>query len=110
LGNLQCVRNIAHRNILSPGAFSAGALADIAAEEARLKAQGLKALLAQILSQNIRNPRDRAQSEEGRDLGFFLHDFEARFSVRDGTATVLRLETGTKMHKKERRTPPGSVA
>jgi tRNA-Thr(GGU) m(6)t(6)A37 methyltransferase TsaA len=91
-------------------AFTARALSDIAAAEKRLKAAGLKRLLTQILSQDIRNPRDRSQSEEGRDLGFFLHDFEARFSVRGATATVLRLETGTKMHKKERRMPPGSFA
>ncbi|MEK7745416.1 MAG: hypothetical protein AAB576_02000, partial [Elusimicrobiota bacterium] len=62
--------------------------------------------LAQLLRQDIRNPRDRAQGAEGRDLGFFLHDFEARFSVRGATATVLRLETGKAMHKKARRRAP----
>lgn len=87
-------------------AFAPIGLADIAAAEKRLKLGGLETLLAQILSQDIRNPRDRAQSKEGLDLGFFLHDFEARFSVRGRTATLLRLETGTTMHKKERRARP----
>ncbi|HAH07743.1 MAG TPA: tRNA (N6-threonylcarbamoyladenosine(37)-N6)-methyltransferase TrmO, partial [Elusimicrobia bacterium] len=87
-------------------AFEPRALEDIAAAEARLKTSGIRELLTQILSQDIRNPRDKAQNKEGRDLGFFLLDFEARFSVSRGTAAVLRLETGSKMHKKERRTPP----
>ncbi|MBI4424920.1 MAG: tRNA (N6-threonylcarbamoyladenosine(37)-N6)-methyltransferase TrmO [Elusimicrobia bacterium] len=84
-------------------AFTPRARAEVAAAEARLGLRGLERLLAAVLSQDIRNPRDRAQSAEGLDLGFFLHDFEARFSVAAGTATVLRLETGTKMHRNERR-------
>lgn len=86
-------------------ALSARSLADIAAAEGRLKLGGLGMLLTDILSQDIRNPRDRAQGTQGLDLGFFLHDFEARFWVKNGTATLLRLETGTKMHKNERRRP-----
>ena len=84
-------------------AFTQQALGDIAVAEMRLKTAGLRDLLAQLLGQDIRNPRDRVQTRDGRDLGFFLHDFDAHFSVRDGTATVLRLETGTTMHRKERR-------
>ena len=87
-------------------AFAPKALSDIAAAEERLKTGGVRTLLAQLLRQDIRNPRDRAQGAEGRDLGFFLHDFEARFSVRGGTATVLRLETGKTMHKGARRRAP----
>lgn len=90
-------------------AFAARALADIAAAEERLKRTSLKKLLGEILCQDIRNPRDRAQSEDGLDLGFFLYDFEARFSVSGETVTVLRLETGSKMHKKERREPPRAI-
>lgn len=86
--------------------FTPRALEDVAAAEKRLGLDGLKKLLTQVLSQDIRNPRDKALGAEGLDLGFFLHDFETRFSVRGGTATVLRLETGSKMHKKERREPP----
>ena len=82
------------------------ALADISAAEERLELTGLGTLLTEILTQDIRNPRDGVQGADDHDLGFFLHDFEARFSVRGSTATLLRLETGSKMHKKERRQPP----
>lgn len=91
-------------------AFAPKALKDLAAAEKRLKIGGLKALLRDILTSDLRNPRDKAQNEEGLELGFFLHDFEARFKVRRGTATLTRLLTGTVMHKKERRVPPKSVA
>ena len=84
-------------------AFTSRALADAAAAESRLGLGGLKELLADLLKQDIRNPRDRAQSRDGVDLGFFLHDFEARFCVKGGTATVLRLETGGEMHRNPRR-------
>jgi tRNA-Thr(GGU) m(6)t(6)A37 methyltransferase TsaA len=89
--------------------FSSAALDDIKAAEKRLKLAGLKNLLRDILSQDLRNPRDRAQNAEGLELGFFLHDFEARFAVRDGTAMVRSLLTGTVMHKKERRASPARV-
>lgn len=90
-------------------AFAPEAAADVRAAEKRLKTSGIKTLLADILSQDLRNPRDRAQNKDGLELGFFLHDFEARFSVSGGTATVLRLLTGTTMHKKERRVPPRRI-
>jgi tRNA-Thr(GGU) m(6)t(6)A37 methyltransferase TsaA len=85
------------------------ALKDVAAAEKRLKRTGLAQLLKDLLSQDPRNPRDKAQNAEGLELGFFLHDFEARFAVRKGTATVLRLLTGTTMHKKTPVTPPRRV-
>lgn len=91
-------------------AFSARALKNLAAAEKRLKTSGLRVLLSEILSQDLRNPRDKAQCRDGHELGFFLHDFEVRFSVRRGVATVLKLLTGTKMHKKEFRRPPRQVA
>ena len=77
--------------------------------ERRLNVNGLGNLLGTILSQDLRNPRDKAQNKEGLELGFFLYDFECRFAVRDGTATILRLLTGTVMHKKERRVSPKTV-
>jgi hypothetical protein len=91
-------------------AFAARALKDIAAAEKRLERRALKATLKDILSQDLRNPRDRSQNEEGLELGFFLYDFEVRFAVRKKTATVLKLLTGTTMHKKERREPPKKIA
>lgn len=90
-------------------AVSARARKDVAAAERRLGISGLERLLRDILSQDPRNPRDKSQREEGLELGFFLHDFEARFAVRRGVATVLKLLTGTTMHKKERRAPPRRV-
>lgn len=89
--------------------LSKKALADVKAAEKRLKRTGLAQLLKDLLSQDPRNPRDKAQNAEGLELGFFLHDFEARFAVRKGTATVLRLLTGTTMHKKTPVAPPRRV-
>jgi tRNA-Thr(GGU) m(6)t(6)A37 methyltransferase TsaA len=85
--------------------FSAQARADVTAAEERLGLGGLRGLLADILRHDLRNPRDRAQRKDGLELGFFLHDFEARFAVRGGTVTLVRLATGGQMHRKERRTP-----
>lgn len=90
--------------------FSARARKDLAAAEKRLKIRGLKTLLADILRQDLRNPRDKSQMKEGLELGFFLHDFDVHYAVRAGTATVLKLVTGTTMHKKERRVPPKIVS
>ena len=90
-------------------AFSPRARRDMAAAEKRLKRTGLEALLTDILRCDLRNPRDKSQGADGLELGFFLHDFEARFVVRRGTATVTRLLTGTTMHKKDRREPPTRI-
>ena len=89
--------------------FSRYSLQDIAAAEKRLGVSGLKQVLIDILSHDLRNPRDRSQNREGLELGFFLHDFEARFAVKQDIATVRRLLTGTTMHKKEPRKPPRRV-
>jgi tRNA-Thr(GGU) m(6)t(6)A37 methyltransferase TsaA len=91
-------------------AFEARALDDIAAAEKRLKTRNLRRLLADILAQDLRNPRDRSQLKDGVELGFFLHDFDAHYVVRGGVAIVLKLVTGTTMHKKDRRAPPKRVA
>lgn len=89
--------------------FSPSAAEDIKSAEKRLNVNGLGTLLTDILGQDLRNPRDRAQNKDGLELGFFLHDFECRFAVRQGTATVVKLLTGTVMHKKERRVSPTKV-
>lgn len=89
--------------------FEPQALADIAAAEKRLKTKDLRALLADILGQDLRNPRDKSQLKDGVELGFFLHDFDAHYLVREGVARVLKLITGTRMHKKERRVAPKIV-
>lgn len=85
------------------------ALTDIKKAEKRLNVNGLGNLLTDILGQDLRNPRDRAQNKDGLELGFFLHDFECRFAVRNGTATVVKLLTGTVMHKKDRRVSPTRI-
>jgi len=90
--------------VLSPAAIN-----DIEAAEERLELTNLGGIMTDILSQDLRNPRDKAQNKDGLELGFFLHDFECRFAVRNDTATVVSLLTGTTMHKKERRTSPKRV-
>ncbi len=85
--------------VLSPAAIN-----DIRAAEERLELTNLGGIMTDILSQDLRNPRDKAQNKDGLELGFFLYDFECRFAVRKDTATVVALLTGTVMHKKERRT------
>jgi hypothetical protein len=89
--------------------MSAAARDDIKAAEKRLNINGLSDLMTDILSQDLRNPRDKAQTKDGLELGFFLHDFDCHFSVQNGVATILRLVTGTKMHKKERRASPTKI-
>lgn len=89
--------------------FSPKALKDVAAAEKRLKLKGLKSVLTDIMSQDLRNARDKAQNKDGLELGFFLYDFDVHFRVTGRTATVLELQTGNVMHKKERRVPPKSV-
>ncbi|UPT73665.1 MAG: tRNA (N6-threonylcarbamoyladenosine(37)-N6)-methyltransferase TrmO [Elusimicrobiota bacterium] len=89
--------------------FAAKALKDVAAAQKRLKLKGLKATLSDILSQDLRNSRDKSQNKDGLELGFFLYDFDVHFHVVGRTATVLELQTGNVMHKKERRVPPKAV-
>jgi tRNA (adenine37-N6)-methyltransferase len=89
--------------------FEPQALADIAAAEKRLKTQDLRSLLTDILAQDLRNPRDKSQLKDGVELGFFLHDFDAHYLVREGVARVLKLVTGTTMHKKARRAAPKRI-
>jgi tRNA-Thr(GGU) m(6)t(6)A37 methyltransferase TsaA len=86
--------------------FEAQALTDIEAAEKRLKTTGLRDLLTDILRQDLRNPRDKSQLKDGLELGFFLHDFDAHFLVRNGSVRVLKLVAGTTMHRKERRAKP----
>ncbi|HEX4046180.1 MAG TPA: tRNA (N6-threonylcarbamoyladenosine(37)-N6)-methyltransferase TrmO, partial [Elusimicrobiota bacterium] len=69
-------------------AFEPRALEDAAAAEKRLGTRDIAALLTDILSQDLRNPRDRSQLKDGVELGFFLHDFDAHYVVREGVAVV----------------------
>lgn len=85
------------------------AIKEIAAAERRLNLGGLRTVLTDILSQDLRNPRDKSQMKDGLELGFFLYDFDCHYHVTKGTATVLKLITGTVMHKKERRASPKKV-
>lgn len=89
--------------------FSPKSLKDIAAAEKRLRLADLKAVLKDILSQDLRNARDKAQNKDGLELAFFLYDFDAHFRVDGGVVTLLELQTGNVMHKKERRVPPKKV-
>jgi tRNA-Thr(GGU) m(6)t(6)A37 methyltransferase TsaA len=89
--------------------FSARALKDLAAAKKRLKLPGLKKILADVLSQDLRNPRDKSQNRDGVELGFLFYDFDAIFSVTGRTAAVLRLETGDKMHHRPRVEGPKRV-
>ena len=89
--------------------FSPSAVMDIEKAERRLNVNGLGILMTDIMSQDLRNPRDKAQNKDDLELGFFLYDFECRFAVKNGTATVVKLLTGTVMHKKQRRVSPTKV-
>ena len=86
------------------------ALTDIKKAEKRLNVNGLRTILTDILGQDLRNPRDKSQMKDGLELGFFLYDFDCHYSVHSGTATVMKLITGTVMHKKERRVPPKRIS
>lgn len=56
----------------------------------------LREVIAQTLATDPRNPRDRAQRAEGKDLYFLLGDIDVRFSIRGRTATVHGVERGSK--------------
>ena len=88
--------------------FSARALKDIAAIEAP-GGRNLRKLIADTLRHDPRNARDLAQMKDGADLGFFLWNHDVHFAVTGGTATVLRVETGTKFEKKFRREKPAAA-
>jgi tRNA-Thr(GGU) m(6)t(6)A37 methyltransferase TsaA len=65
---------------------------------------GLRDLIKEVLKRDLRNPRDRSQMKEGKDLGFFLYDCDVHFEVRGKTATVTRI---TPAHEsKTKRKPP----
>jgi tRNA-Thr(GGU) m(6)t(6)A37 methyltransferase TsaA len=85
--------------------FSVQAEASIQAAEDRLNVVELRKVLTDILNQDVRNSRDKAQSRDGVELGFFLHDFEVRFSVSSGIVTVVSILTDTVMVRNERRQP-----
>jgi len=66
---------------------------------------GLRDLIIEILSRDLRNHRDRSQMKEGKDLGFFIYDCDVHFEIRGRTATVTRI-IPAKEYKKHRKPPP----
>lgn len=85
--------------------FSAQALADLAARYGE-RGEALRGVIADTLSHDPRNRRDKAQMTDGLDLGFFIAGHDVHFSVTGGTATVLRVDEGKNFVKKFRRTRP----
>ena len=85
--------------------FSPLALKDIRVIESSGR-RNFKSLVADTLRHDPRNARDLAQMKDGMDLGFFLWNHDVHFAVTGDTATVLRVETGTKFEKKFRREKP----
>ena len=85
--------------------FSARALKDIGAAHPS-DGPDLRGLIADTLRHDPRNMRDATQMKEGAELEFFLCGREVHFSVKDGTATVTRVETAIKFEKKFRREKP----
>jgi tRNA (adenine37-N6)-methyltransferase len=61
------------------------------AERAARRA-GVKGLLKQVLSLELRNPRDRSQMAEGKPLELLVRDSRARFSIKGGKAVVTAVE------------------
>ncbi len=68
-------------------AFSETALADLE-RLCRGGAREARGLLADVLAQDLRNPRDRSQLAEGKPLELFIHDLAVRFEVRGGSVFV----------------------
>lgn len=56
----------------------------------------LEKLIVEVLSSDPRNPRDRAQRREGKELGFLLGDVDVCFRIDGRTAVVLLVEPGSK--------------
>jgi tRNA-Thr(GGU) m(6)t(6)A37 methyltransferase TsaA len=81
--------------------FSESALADLARLE-KSRAEQTRRLISEVLSQDLRNPRDRSQLAEGKPLEFFIHDLEVRFEVRGGAAFVEGVGRA-QPHKKAKR-------
>ncbi|MBI3553570.1 MAG: tRNA (N6-threonylcarbamoyladenosine(37)-N6)-methyltransferase TrmO [Elusimicrobia bacterium] len=66
----------------------------------------LKALLRQILRQDLRNPRDRSQLQDGREHELRLKDCVVTFEVRGKSARVLRVGSpSAKAYAKPGRVP-----
>lgn len=64
---------------------------------------GLKELITETLASDPRNRRDGTQMGDGFEMGFFIANHDVHFVIKDGTAIVLRIETGKKFEKKFRR-------
>jgi len=64
----------------------------------------LRPLISQVLSQDLRNPRDKSQLQAGKTLEFFLYEWDVFFRVEETTAVVLAVEPAQE-YKKARRPP-----
>ncbi|MBI5239234.1 MAG: tRNA (N6-threonylcarbamoyladenosine(37)-N6)-methyltransferase TrmO [Elusimicrobia bacterium] len=83
--------------------FTRGALADMrAVVPARSRAK-VKRLIADSLSHDPRNPRDRAQLRPDKELAFFILHYDAYFHIRGGRSVVGRV---TRADESARSRPP----
>lgn len=64
----------------------------------------LRSLISQVLSQDLRNPRDKSQLRPGKTLEFFLYEWDVFFRVEGETAVVSAVEPAQD-YKKARRPP-----
>ncbi len=65
----------------------------------------LEDLVAQVLRQDLRNPRDASQMKDGKLLACMLYDVDVRYEVRQGVARVLEIVPAPAEHAQKRRVP-----
>lgn len=63
---------------------------------------GLRALIEQVLRQDLRNPRDKSQLKDGKELAFLLYDWDVHYEIRAGEARVLFLRPVAELKKLRR--------
>ncbi len=85
--------------------FSPEALADLAALGGP-KADAHARIIAEMLLQDPRNPRDRSQMRDGNDFELFLFDYLVRFSVVGREARVFKVEPAPEFTRKAPRPSP----
>lgn len=70
---------------------------------------GLRALIEQVLGNETRNPRDRSQLKDGKDLEVFLGDWDVHFRVASGEVFVTAIEPAKPWKKARRVAPPAEL-
>jgi tRNA-Thr(GGU) m(6)t(6)A37 methyltransferase TsaA len=89
--------------------FTPDALADLQkVVPARSRAK-VKRLIADSLSHDPRNPRDKAQLRPDRELAFFILHYDAHFHIRDGRAVVFRVDAADEAARRRPPLAPGLV-